>query len=100
VVPQLMFAQHAANLAPVWGAIRATGHSAFTFFNRGAAPFAFDRSTGATGRWMAHLFLFGPNRLSGKSADRLNHTINQLVSGSTGPRLFIVEAGKQLSGTV
>ena len=32
----LMFAQHVANLAPVWGRSEGTGHPGFTFFNRGA----------------------------------------------------------------
>src|SRR3546814_7389334 len=31
---QLMFAQHAANMAPVWGRSQGTGHPGITFFNR------------------------------------------------------------------
>src|SRR3546814_15112746 len=39
---QLMFAQHAANLAPVWGRSQGTGHPGITFFNRGGGPITFD----------------------------------------------------------
>src|SRR3546814_12342694 len=35
---QLMFTQHAANLAPVWGRSQGTGHPGIKFFNRGGGP--------------------------------------------------------------
>ncbi|MFJ5483725.1 conjugative transfer ATPase [Pectobacterium actinidiae] len=87
---QLMFAQHAANLAPVWGRSRGTGHPGITFFNRGGGPITFDPLNRLDRQMNAHLFLFGPTG-SGKSAT-LNNLLNQ-VTAVYRPRLFIVEAG-------
>ncbi|PMY01713.1 hypothetical protein, partial [Pseudomonas sp. GW460-13] len=64
---QLMFAQHAANLAPVWGRSQGTGHPGITFFNRGGGPITFDPLNRLDRQMNAHLFLFGPTG-SGKSA--------------------------------
>ncbi|GBQ20292.1 conjugative transfer ATPase [Gluconacetobacter sacchari DSM 12717] len=87
---QLMFAQHVANLAPVWGRSRGTGHPGFTLFNRGGGTITFDPLNRLDRQMNAHLFLFGPTG-SGKSAT-LNNLLNQLVAIYR-PRLFIVEAG-------
>ncbi|WP_413728299.1 conjugative transfer ATPase [Sodalis sp. RH19] len=87
---QLMFAQHAANLAPVWGRSRGTGHPGITFFNRGGEPITFDPLNRLDRQMNAHLFLFGPTG-SGKSAT-LNNILSQ-VTALYRPRLFIVEAG-------
>ncbi|WP_460110359.1 conjugative transfer ATPase [Pseudomonas sp. S3_H04] len=87
---QLMFAQHAANLAPVWGRSQGTGHPGITFFNRGGAPLSFDPLNRLDRQMNAHLFLFGPTG-SGKSAT-LNNILNQ-ITATYRPRLFIVEAG-------
>ncbi|WP_269495627.1 conjugative transfer ATPase [Castellaniella sp. S9] len=87
---QLMFAQHAANLAPVWGRSQGTGHPGITFFNRGGGPITFDPLNRLDRQMNAHLFLFGPTG-SGKSAT-LNNLLNQ-VTAIYRPRLFIVEAG-------
>ncbi|CAI07468.1 conserved hypothetical protein [Aromatoleum aromaticum EbN1] len=87
---QLMFAQHAANLAPVWGRSLGTGHPGITFFNRGGGPITFDPLNRLDRQMNAHLFLFGPTG-SGKSAT-LNNILNQ-VTAIYRPRLFIVEAG-------
>ncbi|WP_022964703.1 conjugative transfer ATPase [Halopseudomonas pelagia] len=87
---QLMFAQHAANLAPVWGRSQGTGHPGITFFNRGGAPITFDPLNRLDRQMNAHLFLFGPSG-SGKSAT-LNNLLIQ-VTAIYRPRLFIVEAG-------
>jgi conjugative transfer ATPase len=85
-----MFAQHAANLAPVWGRSQGTGHPGITFFNRGGGPITFDPLNRLDRQMNAHLFLFGPTG-SGKSAT-LNNILNQ-VTAIYRPRLFIVEAG-------
>ncbi|OJW83880.1 MAG: conjugative transfer ATPase [Alicycliphilus sp. 69-12] len=87
---QLMFAQHAANLAPVWGRAQGTGHPGITLFNRGGGPITFDPLNRLDRQMNAHLFLFGPT-VSGKSPT-LNNLLNQ-VTAIYRPRLFIVEAG-------
>lgn len=87
---QLMFAQHAANLAPVWGRSQGTGHPGITMFNRGGGTITFDPLNRLDRQMNAHLFLFGPTG-SGKSAT-LNNILNQ-VTAVYRPRLFIVEAG-------
>jgi conjugative transfer ATPase len=87
---QLMFVQHAANLAPVWGRSQGTGHPGITFFNRGGGPMTFDPLNRLDRQMNAHLFLFGPTG-SGKSAT-LNNILNQMTAIYR-PRMFIVEAG-------
>jgi conjugative transfer ATPase len=87
---QLTFAQHIANLAPVWGRSQGTGHPGITFFNRGGGTLTFDPLNRLDRQMNAHLFLFGPTG-SGKSAT-LNNILNQ-VTALYRPRLFIVEAG-------
>jgi conjugative transfer ATPase len=87
---QLMFAQHIANLAPVWGRSTGTGHPGVTLFNRGGAPLTFDPLNKLDRQMNAHLFIFGPTG-SGKSASATN-ILSQIVAIYR-PRLFIVEAG-------
>lgn len=87
---QLMFAQHAANLSPLWGRAQGTGHPGITFFNRGGGTITFDPLNRLDRQMNAHLFLFGPTG-SGKSAT-LNNILNQITAVYR-PRLFIVEAG-------
>ncbi|QEO78830.1 conjugative transfer ATPase [Pseudomonas brassicacearum] len=87
---QLMFAQHAANLAPVWGRSQGTGHPGITLFNRGGGTLCFDPLNRLDRQMNAHLFLFGPTG-SGKSAT-LNNILNQITAVYR-PRLIIVEAG-------
>jgi conjugative transfer ATPase len=87
---QLMFAQHLANLAPVWGRSQGSGHPGITLFNRGGGPITFDPLNRLDRQMNAHLFLFGPTG-SGKSAT-LNNFLNQ-ITAIYRPRLFIVEAG-------
>jgi len=87
---QLMFAQHVANLSPVWGRSQGTEHPGITFFNRGGGPITFDPLNRLDRQMNAHLFLFEPTG-SGKSAT-LNNLLNQ-VTAIYRPRLFVVEAG-------
>ena len=74
---QLMFAQHAANLSPVWGRAQGTGHPGITMFNRGGGPITFDPLNRLDRQMNAHLFLFGPTG-SGKSAT-LNNLLHEFV---------------------
>lgn len=87
---QLMFAQHLANLAPVWGRSQGTGHPGITLFHRGGGTITFDPLNRLDRQMNAHLFLFGPTG-SGKSAT-LNNLLVQ-VTAIYRPRLVIVEAG-------
>lgn len=87
---QLMFAQHVANLTPVWGRSQGTGHPGITFFNCGGVTVTFDPLNKLDRQMNAHLFLFEPTG-SGKSAT-LNNILSQITAIYT-PRLFIVEAG-------
>lgn len=87
---QLMFAQHMANLSPIWGRSRGTGHPGITFFNRGGGTITFDPLNRLDRQMNAHLFLFGPTG-AGKSAT-LNNILVQ-VTAIYRPRLFVVEAG-------
>ncbi|WDG40849.1 conjugative transfer ATPase [Pseudomonas synxantha] len=87
---QLMFAQHLANLAPVWGRSEGSGHPGITFFNRGGGTITIDPLNSLDRQMNAHMFLFGPTG-AGKSAT-LNNMLNQ-VTAIYRPRLFIVEAG-------
>jgi len=87
---QLIWAQHVAALAPVWGRHQGTGHPGFTFFNRGGGVVSIDPLNRLDRQMNAHLFLFGPTG-SGKSA-ALNNMLNQ-VTAIYRPRLVIVEAG-------
>ena len=93
---QLMFAQHIANLAPVWGRSTGTGHPGITLFNRGGAPLTFDPLNRLDRQMNAHLFVFGPTG-AGKSASLCN-LICQLIAVYR-PRLFIVEAGNSFGLT-
>ncbi|MGU1062178.1 conjugative transfer ATPase [Pseudomonas aeruginosa] len=87
---QLIFVQHAVNLAPFWGRSQGTGNPGLTLFNRGGGTLTFDPLNRIDRQMNAHLFLAGPTG-SGKSAT-LNNLLNQ-VTAIYRPRLFIVEAG-------
>ncbi|WP_122339470.1 conjugative transfer ATPase [Pseudomonas caricapapayae] len=93
---QMMFAQHIANMCPVWGRSTGTGHPGFTLFNRGGGPVTFDPLNSLDRQMNAHLFLFGPTG-AGKSAT-LNNLLHQVVAMYR-PRLFIVEAGNSFGLT-
>jgi len=47
---RLVFSSHTANLLPLYGRSRGTGHPGLVFFNRGAEPLVFDPCTGPTAR--------------------------------------------------
>jgi len=85
-----MFAQHLANLIPVWGRSTGTGHPGITLFNRGGSPLSFDPLSRLDRAMNGHLLLFGPTG-AGKSATLV--TLLMQVMAVYRPRLFIVEAG-------
>nr|BFE89565.1 hypothetical protein GCM10020185_01010 [Pseudomonas brassicacearum subsp. brassicacearum] len=87
---RLMFAQHLANLLPVWGRSTGTGHPGITLFNRGGSPLSFDPLSRLDRAMNGHLLLFGPTG-AGKSATLV--TLLMQVMAVYRPRLFIVEAG-------
>lgn len=87
---RLMFAQHLANLFPLWGRSTGTGNPGVYFFNRGGAPLCFDPLSRADRAMNGHLLLFGPTG-AGKSATLVSMLMQ--VMAVYRPRLFIVEAG-------
>lgn len=87
---QLMFAQHMANLAPIWGRSRGTRNPGLTFHNRGGGTITVDPLSPTDRQMNAHLLVVGPTG-SGKSAT-LNYMLHQVMAIYR-PRLFIVEAG-------
>ncbi|MCO8166217.1 conjugative transfer ATPase [Pseudomonas sp. 21LCFQ02] len=87
---QLMFVQHMANLAPIWGRSTGTGHPGITLFNRGGAPLTFDPLNPLDRQMNAHMFIFGPTG-AGKSASATNIICQVLAIYR--PRMVIIEAG-------
>jgi conjugative transfer ATPase len=85
-----LFAQHIANITPVWGRNIGTGRPCLSFFNRGGAPVTLDPLSQRDRAMNAHMLIFGPTG-AGKSASLV--TIMSQVMGIYRPRLFIVEAG-------
>ena len=89
-VSRLTFAQHIANLSPLFGRNRGTGNPLFTFFNRGGAPFSFDPLNENDRAKNGHMLILGPTG-AGKSA--LCCYLVWCLLGIVRPRLVIIEAG-------
>ena len=87
---RLVFSSHAANLLPVYGRSRGTGHPGLVFFNRGAEPLVFDPLHAADRKKNAHMLILGPTG-AGKSA-LLVYLLQQMLAIYR-PRIFIIEAG-------
>ena len=87
---RLAWVQHAANVWPVFGRSRGTGHPGLSFFNRGGEPLAFDPLNKLDRLKNAHGLLVGPTG-AGKSAT-LGAMLAQLMAVHR-PRLFVIEAG-------
>ncbi|MFD1260400.1 conjugative transfer ATPase [Entomomonas asaccharolytica] len=87
---RLYFAQHIANLSPLWGRTTGTGHPCISFFNRGGGTVTFDPLSQQDRSMNAHMLIFGPTG-SGKSASLVALMIQ--VMAVYRPRIFIVEAG-------
>lgn len=87
---RLMFVQHFACLAPVYGRDTGTGNPGFTFFNRGGGPLSVDPLNKADRTQNAHKLLFGPTG-AGKSATALCELAQMMAIYR--PRIFLIEAG-------
>lgn len=85
-----IFAQHIANLAPLWGRSVGTGHPCISFFNRGGSPVTLDPLSQLDRAMNAHMLIFGPTG-AGKSATLV--AIIMQVMAVYRPRIFIIEAG-------
>ena len=87
---RLVFSRHAANLLPIYGRNRGTGHAGMVFFNRGAEPIDFDPLHPDDRKKNAHMLILGPTG-AGKSA-LLVYLLQQMVARHR-PRVFVIEAG-------
>jgi integrating conjugative element protein (TIGR03757 family) len=87
---RLVFSSHTANLLPVYGRSRGTGHPGLVFFNRGAEPLVFDPLHREDRKKNAHMLILGPTG-AGKSA-LLVYLLQQMAAVYR-PRIFIIEAG-------
>lgn len=91
---RLVFSSHMANLLPLYGRSKGTGHPGLVFFNRGAEPLVFDPLHRADRKKNAHMLILGPTG-AGKSAT-LVYLLQQMVAMYR-PRIFIIEAGGSFS---
>ncbi|MEE8078297.1 MAG: conjugative transfer ATPase, partial [Pseudomonadales bacterium] len=91
---RLVFSRHIANLLPVYGRSRGTGHPGLVFFNLGAEPLVFDPLHSADRKKNAHMLILGPTG-AGKSA-LLVYLLQQMLAVHR-PRIFIIEAGASFS---
>jgi len=87
---RLVFSRHAANLLPLYGRSRGSGHPGLVFYNRGAEPMAFDPLNPEDRKKNAHMLILGPTG-AGKSA-LLVYLLMQMMALYR-PRMFIIEAG-------
>ena len=91
---RLVFSSHAANLMPLYGRSKGTGHPGLVFFNRGAEPLVFDPLHREDRKKNAHMLILGPTG-AGKSAI-LVYLLQQMAAMYR-PRIFIIEAGGSFS---
>ncbi|MCP4129131.1 MAG: conjugative transfer ATPase [Gammaproteobacteria bacterium] len=91
---RLIFSSHTANLLPLYGRSKGTGHPGLVFFNRGAEPLVFDPLHRADRKKNAHMLILGPTG-AGKSAT-LVYLLQQMAAMYR-PRIFIIEAGGSFS---
>ncbi len=86
----LIYAQHAANLIPVYGRARGSGNPGILQFNRGGEPFTVDPLNQQDRSRNGHLFLFGGTG-AGKSAT-LTYLVMHYMAVHR-PRIIMIEAG-------
>ncbi len=91
---RLVFSSHTANLMPLYGRSKGTGHPGLVFFNRGAEPLVFDPLHRVDRKKNAHMLILGPTG-AGKSA--LLVYLLQQMAAMYRPLIFIIEAGGSFS---
>ena len=91
---RLVFSSHTANLLPLYGRSKGTGHPGLVFFNRGAEPLVFDPLHREDRKKNAHMLILGPTG-AGKSA--LLVYLLQQMAAMYRPRIFIIETGGSFS---
>lgn len=84
------FTKDLANLLPVYGRSRGTGHPGIFFFNRGAEPVMMDPLNKHDRRKNGHMLIFGPTG-AGKSAQLVWLIMHYMAV--IRPRIFLIEAG-------
>ncbi|MBL4262819.1 conjugative transfer ATPase [Vibrio fluvialis] len=92
---RFIFSQQIANLLPIFGRGRGSGHPGIVFFNRGGEPMCFDPLNPDDRAKNGHLLLFGPTG-SGKSAQIVG--ILLFIMTVYNARVFLVEAGNSFEG--
>ncbi len=86
----LIYAQHAANLIPVYGRGQGSKNPGMLFFNRGGETFTADPMNLKDRSKNGHMFFFGPTG-AGKSAS-LNNLMMHIMAVHR-PRIIVIEAG-------
>lgn len=87
---RLIYAQHLANLLPIYGRETGTGNPGLVFSNRGGEPQMCDPLSLDDRARNAHLFLYGPTG-AGKSATLIY--LQMLLMAVYMPRIVAMEAG-------
>ncbi|MDC5870278.1 conjugative transfer ATPase [Vibrio europaeus] len=87
---RLIFSQQIANMVPIFGRGKGTGHPGLLFWTRGGEPMCFDPLNPDDRAKNAHLLIFGPTG-SGKSAQLVG--ILLFIMAVYNARIFLVEAG-------
>lgn len=85
-----VYARQIANLMPLYGRYRGSGHPGLTRFNRGGEPLYFDPFSRQDKSFNSHTIYFGGTG-SGKSSALVGDLMQ--IMAVYRPRLFIIEAG-------
>lgn len=87
---RFLFSQHIANLVPLLGRSRGTGHFGISGFNRGGEPAHVNPLNKGDRQTNGHMTIFGPTG-SGKSASLVSIALNYIAAHNA--RVFIIESG-------
>lgn len=86
----LIYAQHAANLVPIYGRAQGSGNPGILFYNRGGETFTADPLSLKDRSKNGHMFFFGPTG-AGKSASLAYLMMHAMAVHR--PRIVVIEAG-------